>query len=106
MQLSYRRYGSVLAAAVARAFNQDIVQLLLDGSADVNIQLSCVEYGSALAAEAVPSFYAKKSLKTVQMLLDAGADVNMKLTCGDYRSALEAAASVVEEWDFESTTMR
>jgi ankyrin repeat protein len=62
--------------------NTDIVKLLLDAGADVNLQGG--NYGTALQAAS-----AGGHSRSVRLLLDAGADVN--LMGGKYGSALQAA---------------
>ena len=77
-------YGNALQAAVACMGHLDIVKLLLDHGADVNLHGG--RYGNALQAAVY-----KGSLDIVTLLLDHGADVNVQ--GGYYGNALQAAAS-------------
>ncbi|KAJ5191083.1 uncharacterized protein N7498_010068 [Penicillium cinerascens] len=81
-----RRHGSLLSCA-ARVGYTDMVRLLLDAGADVNLQFPCGDYGSALTAAC-----AGGEMESVKLLLDHGADVNLQLTSGIYGSALAAAS--------------
>jgi ankyrin repeat protein len=75
-------YGIALQAA-AWVEHLDVVKLLLDQGADVNVQGG--EYGTALQAAALGGY-----LDVIKLLLDQGADVNVQ---GDrYGTALQAAA--------------
>lgn len=82
--LSKNRYGSALATA-AWGGHKEIVDLLIENGADVN--LISGDYGSALAAAALSGY---KNI--VNILIEHGADVNLLLPSGNYGSALAAAA--------------
>src|SRR5438034_576409 len=82
------RYVNALEAAAAGKDNEQIVQLLLNSGANVNMQLSSGGYGSALVAAT-----AGGNEHIVQQLLNSGADVNMQPSCGRYGSALAVAAA-------------
>jgi ankyrin repeat protein len=90
--LTKSKYGSALASVAYRG-NQEVVQFLVkEGGADVNmqLQLQCGYYGSALAAAAAR---AGRNRDVVEFLVkEGGADVNMRLQYGEYGSALAAAA--------------
>ncbi|KAI0869329.1 hypothetical protein GGS24DRAFT_512177 [Hypoxylon argillaceum] len=81
------RCSSALAAAACRG-HTEIIQLLINNGADVNMLLQSWKYGSALAAAAAEGY-----TEMVQFLLDHGANVNMLLQSGDCGSALAAAAA-------------
>ena len=70
------------------AFNRraEIIRLLLDKGADVNIQGG--EYGTALRAAAY-----RGKVELIHLLLDKGADVNAQGGGGEYGTALQAAAA-------------
>jgi ankyrin repeat domain-containing protein 50 len=80
--------GSALAAAVAYRRNMEIVKFLVqEAGAEVNMQIQCGNYGSALAAAAE-----RGDMEIVKFLVqEAGAEVNMQLQGGSYSSALAAA---------------
>ncbi|KAI1752087.1 hypothetical protein F4782DRAFT_155191 [Xylaria castorea] len=79
-------HGSALVIAVYYA-HFEVVKLLVEAEADVNLQLQHGVYGSALAAAA---YYGNAEL--VELFINKGADVNMQLHQGQYGSALAAAA--------------
>ncbi|KAI0481836.1 hypothetical protein F4859DRAFT_476136 [Xylaria cf. heliscus] len=85
-QLQDIRVGSALAATVMRG-NIEIVQLLIDRRANINMPLQYGQFGSALAAAA-----AGENIEIVQLLIDEGADVNMQVQYGTFGSALVSAA--------------
>ncbi|KAH8744416.1 hypothetical protein F5882DRAFT_455073 [Hyaloscypha sp. PMI_1271] len=76
-------YGTALRAASAGGY-QDIVQILLDKGADVNVRSGSYD-GTALQAASAGGYQ-----DIVQILLDKGADVNVQ---GEYYgTALQAAS--------------
>jgi ankyrin repeat domain-containing protein 50 len=83
-------YGSALAVAASMG-DVEVVELLVkEGGADVNMQLQCGDYGSALAAAA----RGYKNRAVVEFLVKEGeADVNIQLQYGKYGSALAAATN-------------
>ena len=76
------RYDNALQAA-SYSGHDNVVQMLLDGGADVNLQGGL--YNNALQAASINDHG-----KTVQVLLDKGADVNVR--GGVYGNALQAAS--------------
>jgi len=90
---SYYGHGTALAAASAGG-HANIVQLLLNSGADINLNNECSkpEFGTALAAAST-----KGHINIVQLLLKSGADVN--LTSHNSRSryglAFSRASTVV-----------
>ena len=80
-------YGTALhTAAQLSDANEDIIGILLEAGADINIHPLDCRYHDALQAAA---FSGNK--KIVKRLLDAGASINAR--GGEYGSALQAAAS-------------
>lgn len=80
-----RHLGHVLITACRhRLRNPELIRVLLDNQADVNMY-DC-HYGAALHAA---SFEGQDA--TVRMLIDAGADVNAKVPERDQETALQAA---------------
>ncbi|KAJ6035936.1 hypothetical protein N7540_000215 [Penicillium herquei] len=71
----------------AHGGSTEIINILLDYGADVNLLLLRGRYGSALAAAAH-----RGSIEILNVLIENGADVNLILSSGYYGSALAAAA--------------
>ncbi|KAI0855166.1 ankyrin repeat-containing domain protein [Xylaria cubensis] len=82
--------GSALAIATRRN-NIEIMKLLIEAGADVNMPLQHGRYGSALAVAA-----SQGEIKSVELLVDKGADLNMQIQDDSYGSALAAAAAYWE----------
>ncbi|KAL2069070.1 hypothetical protein VTL71DRAFT_15408 [Oculimacula yallundae] len=88
---SESEYGSALAAAAYHG-NLAMIRFLIQAGAQVNMQLSHGQYGSALAAAVA----GHQGRKTVEFLIKAGANVNMQFKFGGYGSVLAAAAVLKE----------
>ncbi|KAF8858160.1 hypothetical protein BDZ45DRAFT_802669 [Acephala macrosclerotiorum] len=90
--LETSEYGTALQAAAAVNSSQDIIQLLLNKGASINLQGG--RYGTALQTAAV-----NNSQEIIQLLLDKGADLlldkgaDVNLQGGYYGNALQAAAA-------------
>ncbi|KAJ5281458.1 ankyrin repeat-containing domain protein [Penicillium angulare] len=74
-----------LVAAV-EVDNLELIQLLLNAGADVNLPLEHGHFGSVLVAACYHGNH-----KSVELLLEAGATVDMQVLHGDYGTALVAA---------------
>ncbi|RWA04068.1 hypothetical protein EKO27_g11040 [Xylaria grammica] len=100
-------YGSALAAAIYSG-SLEIVQLLIDNGADINMPIQTGRNGSALIlrdngahidmplragdyGSALEAAVCGGSLEIIRLLIDNGADINMPLRNGDHGSALVAA---------------
>lgn len=78
-------YGDLLSL-VAKRNEPNVLEVLIDHGAHVNLALESGAYGSALAIAAH-----RGHLSTVEYLLQRGADANLPLKCGLFGSALAAA---------------
>lgn len=88
MLLQNGELGSALACAIDNG-HLDCVEFPIRKGADVNRQLICGEYGSALAVAAA----AEDGPRVLRYLVeDAKADVNLQLNAGRHANALAAAA--------------
>lgn len=89
------RYGSALAAALETStpgskVNMDIVRLLIQAGADVNMQHQIGEYGSPFVSAA----FFVEDLDLIHYLVDkCEADIHALHSTGRYGSALAAAAN-------------
>jgi hypothetical protein len=83
-------FRSALIAAVCKG-DENVLKLLLEAGAEVNMRVLHGKYGNCLiAAIATESTKIMRS-EIIKTLLDHRADVNMQLMTGAYRSAIEAA---------------
>ena len=78
-------FGSALAAAAATG-RIEIVELLLEEGADVDLQAGY--HGTALAAAALHCQW-----EVISLLIRRGADVDLQLGAGEFRNALEAVGA-------------
>ena len=73
----------------------EMVVLLVENGADVNLELKTGRYGTALIAAVTDSMFSPErddALDILEYLLKQGARVNAQPTVGGYGSALVAAA--------------